>query len=572
MARRVLSWALVMVVAWTVGPVSAQQAVSPLKAIPGDVAVVVRVKGFKATLDKVAALADAVEAGRGQMVKLGGGAIGIGLKNHTMEGVDLAGDFYIAVFVEKDAAPGIVFIVPGKDLPAMKEALGEEVTFTESGKHGIYSEDEDLITDIKDQLKSKEKDSFADEIDAKSLAAMNRGDVSVFVNVPALLEVYKDELAQAKMLIEGIKDQEPPTATPGINIAALMGKLQVITEQLVQAVEDHEGITIALTVTDKDIVIEEFFKLDDESDSGKSLKSGTGSDMPLLNSLPADSLGYFAVQTDFTKMMAWSMDLVESIIEDEKMLAAIKGSMAEMKTIKFNGMAGSFNMGKPTGGVVNMVNLLSVDDPKKVRSLTQKYAGVLKEFEANGTKTEMTYKADAEKVGTTSIDLMNSKITISDDAPNAEQQRMMMKAMYGEEGTSTRTAYLKDKIVQTTGGGKAAMEAALKSVEGASRVVSPGLQSVKTKLGTKPNFVGLIDIAGIAVKSLGLAKEFGGENLPFNPDDITKGLSLKPSYIGFGIEVQDAAISVKTVIPVEQIKSLVQLGMKAQKAVQGVGN
>jgi len=568
MARRALSWALVLVVAWTARPVAAQNA-SPLKAIPGDAAVVLRVKGYQGALNKVAALADAVQSGTGQTVKTFGGMIGAGLKNPTLEGVDIAGDFFVAVFVEKDEQPGIVFVVPGKDLDAMEEALGDEVTFIKQGKHGVYSDDEELIKAVEEQQKSKEKDSIADSIDAKSMEVLNRGDISVFVNVPALLEVYKDEFEQAKGLIGGIKDQQPPGDAPaGVNMAAMMEKMQEFANTLLQAIEDHEGISLAVTFTDKDVVIEEYFKLEEDSDSGKALKAGTGSDQSLLNSLPADSLGYYALQCDISKFMAWGMDMAQSVITDEKILESLKGANSELKNLKFNGMAGAINLGNSDAGRLQAVTLISMNDPKKFRALTQKYSEAMKEVEANGVKTEMTYKADAEKVGTTSIDVATGKITISDDAPNADQQRAIMKAMYGDGGMTTRSAFLKDKVVQVIGS-KSSMEAALKAAEGASRTPAASIQAVRAKLGTKPNFVGLVDLANVVVKGLGIAKDIAGDQLPIDPDDITKGLTIKPSYLGFGIEVQDAAVSVKTVLPVDQIKSLVQIGMKAQAAQAG---
>jgi hypothetical protein len=219
--------------------------------------------------------------------------------------------------------------------------------------------------------------------------------------------------------------------------------------------------------------------------------------------------------------------------------------------------------------MLNVVSLFGVSDPKAFRGLMQKNAAAFKEVEANGTKTETTYKPDAEKIGSTSIDVLTGKITVSDDAPGAELTKTMMLALYGEDGPTTRTAYLKDKVLQLMGGTKADMEAALKSAEATSRTPSAAIQAVRSKLGTKPNFVGLIDIASLAVKGLAIAKDFGGDELPIDPDQITKGLTIKPSYLGFGVEVQDAAVSVKTVLPVDQIKSLVQIGMKVQGARNG---
>lgn len=569
MARRVLSWALVLVMAWAARPAAAQME-SPLKAIPSEAAVVVRVKAFQGTLNKLASLADAVQPGAGQTVKVGGGFAGALLKNPVLEGVDQAGDFYLAVFVSKEEAPGLVFIVPGKDLDAMEEALGEKITFVKSGKYGIYSEDEDLANSCKEQLASKEKDSLADEIDEKSLAALNRGDVSVFVNVPALLEVYKDEFQQVHGLLEALQGQKPEGDTPGVNLDAAMERVQEIAKGLIQAIEDHEGITVALSVTDKDLVIEEFFKVGEDSETGKLLKAGTVSEAPLLNSLPADAIGYYGVQFNVSELMAWGLKFAEDVITDEKASEAIKSAKSELKGIKFTGLAGAVNLADSSDeGLLRLVNLIATDSPAKFKSLTKKYAESVKEMDSNGVKTEVTYKADAEKVGKTSIDVMSAKITVSDDAPGADEQKAMLKIIYGEDGATTRTAYLKDKIVQTTGGGKAAIEAALKAVETPPK--STSLQAVKAKLGSKPCFVAFVDIATLAVKGMNVAKSINEEAVPFDVDAITKDLELKPSYLGFGIEVQDAAVSLKTVLPVDQIKSLVKIGMRVQ-AVQNGGS
>jgi hypothetical protein len=615
MVRRALSWALVLVLAYTTGPLFAQakappakaapakaapkaaaaaetktatkvappatatktaaaapaaaRGVSPLKAIPGDAAVVLRINGFQGLLKKVAALADAVQPGTGATVQFGGAAAGGVISNPTLDGVDLDGEFFLAIFAEKEKQPGMVFIVPGKDLPAMKEALGDSVSFVESGKHGIYSSDEELINAVKEQVKSKENDSLADAIDAKSGAVLNRGDVSVFVNVPHLLQVYKDEFAQAQGAIENIgKTERPANAPPGVNWEALMGFAQTFTGKLLKAVEDHDGITIALSFTDKDVVIEKFFKLDDKSDTGKSLKGGTGSEMPLINSLGADSMGYFSLQCDLNSLTTQLLELGSTVIEDEKVKATLKDFLKEISAVKFNGVAGTFNLdSSKTDGAMRVVSLANVSDPQKIRSLAKKYADELKVIEANKVKTEVTYTSDAEKIGTTSIDQTTSKITIADDAPDAEKQKKMMKFMYGDGPIVTRLAFLKDKIVQTAGGDKSAMEAALKALD--SKTSSAQIQAARTKLGAKPNFVGLVDMANLALQGMLMAKQTEGDNLPFDPEAIASGLTLKPSYIGFSVEVEDAAVSLKTVVTLDQIKSIAQLvkkGMASQQA------
>ncbi|MDB5388060.1 MAG: hypothetical protein JWM11_3706 [Planctomycetaceae bacterium] len=614
MFRRALSWALVFVVAYTAGPLFAQAKTppkpaaaagqtkaapkaapaaetktapkaaegktvgkpapaaatkSPLKAIPGDAAVVLRIKGFQTVVNKVAALADAVQPGSGQSVKFGSNLVGGLISNPTLEGIDQEGEFFLAVFTEKEKQPGLVFVVPSKDLPAMKEALGDAVSFVEVGTHGVYSSDEELINAVKEQIKSKENDSLADAIDGKSAAVMNRGDVSVFVNVPHLLEIYKNEFAAAQGQIENIgKTERPANAPPGMNWDAIMAAVQTFTGKLVKAIEDHDGITISLAFTDKDVVIEKFFKLDDKSETGKSLKGGTGSDMPLLNSLPAGSMGYYSIQCDLSSLTTQLLEFSATVIEDEKVRTSLKDFLKEIGSVKFNGVAGAFNiLGNSTDGAFRMVNVVNVSDPQKVRTLSKKYAETLKVFEANNTKTEMTYKSDAEKIGANSIDQTISKITISDDAPDAEKQKKMMKFMYGDGPIVARLAYLKDKLIQTAGGGKEAMESALKSLD--SRTSTAAIQAARYKLGAKPNFVGLIDMANLALQGMKIAKDADENALPFNPDAIAKDLVLTPSYIGFALEVEDAALSMKTVVTLDQIKSIAQLVKKTMAAQQG---
>jgi len=546
------------------------QAKSPLTAIPGDAAILVRVSGFQGLLKKVAGLADAVKPGTGATVQFGGAAVGGLISNPTLDGVNLDGEFFLALFLDKEKAPGTVFIVPAKDLPAMKETLGDSVSFVEVGEHGVYSSDEELVNSIKAQIKSKEKDSLSDLIDPQSLAALKRGDISVFVNVPALLEIYQDEFAQAQGAIENIGNTErPENAPPGMKWDAIMSTVQSFVGKLVEAIEDHNGITIAVSITEKDVVIEQYFKLNNESDTGKALKGGTGSEMSLINSLPAGSLGYYSLQCDLNSLTEKLLEFSAAVIEDEKTQASLKDFVKEMQSVKFNGAAGAINFNQPGSdnpGAFRMVNVVNVSDPQKIRGLTKKYADSVKEFEANFTKTEMTYKPDAEKIGTTSIDHTISKVTISDDAPDADKQKKMIQYMYGEGPVTARSAYLKDRIIQTAGGGKASMEAALKSVD--SRTTTPEIAAARAKLGKTPNFVGLIDLANFTIQGMKIAQAMEGA-LPFDVDAISEGLTLTPSYVGFAVEVEDAAVSLKTVVTLGQIKNFVKLGEKISQAQQG---
>ena len=196
-----------------------------LDAISTDASVVFRVKKPKATLEKLASLVDLVQPGFGGQVRTNGMAIGAAIANPTLAGVDMDNDWWVAVFASADSTePVIVYVIPGTDLKAMKEALGDEVQFIEHETWGVYTSDEDTAKDIAALLKGEGDDeSISTEMDKESTTAFNKGDLSVFVNISQLTEEYKDQLTAAQDKLKEALDNIPEeaTAAQGINSEAL---------------------------------------------------------------------------------------------------------------------------------------------------------------------------------------------------------------------------------------------------------------------------------------------------------------------------------------------------------------
>lgn len=566
MLRRWLSLGCVWVFFVALAPLSAAE--GPLDVFTSDAAVIVRLKNVKGTTGKLAKLADAVVKGTGQQVQFGAGAIGTQINNPTLEGVDLAGDFYIAVYIAKEAAPAIAFGIPATDLEAMQEAVGDEVTFIPVGdKFAVYTADEELGEALKKQVDAEEG-AITDAIDEKSAAAFNRGDLSVFVNVPSLLETFADEIALAQGGLEAIGQQEiPEGAIPGVDGAAALKLGQGILQGILQFVLDHEGITITLAINEKDVVIEEFFKVGDESETAKFLASNPGSDLKVLGQLPVGSLGYFGVHGNVNGFMDWALDAAKIAIKDENALNALEGMQKDMAGLKFGSMAGTFNLGAAETGMFHMSTVMELSDPKKMQAIQKKYGAAMANVEQNGLKPHIETKTGAEKIGTTAVDLTTVTYEVEEGNAQGEQALAMIKMMYGSETITTRQAYLKDKVVQTVGGGKASMETLLKSLESKTRATG-SVESVRAKLGTKSNFVGLIDLANAIVQGMDAASNVAPIPLPLDSDQL-KGLKSAPSYIGASVALEEGAISVKTVIPLEQIQSLAKVGMALGQAAQG---
>ena len=549
----------------------AMAADSPLDIFPGHTTVVVRVKGVKGTIDKAAAYADAVVPGTGQQLKFGAGLIGAGIKNPTLEGVDLAGDLWVGVLANKEGEPALAFGVASSDLAALEGALGEEVTFIKAGsKHGIYTDNEEFGEALEAGAKGGDDfESMADAIDEKSLAVFNKGDISIFVNIPAILEMFEAEVEMAGGLVETITQQEiPAEAAPGVNMPAIMEMMQGFAKGALQFVKDHEGITITATVSAKDIVIEEYFKVGDDSESAKLLAKHPGGDMAVLGALPADSLAYFGVQCNTAGFMKWAMEMSKAAISDEKALETIDTMTEEFAKLKLGGFAGSANLGTKETGLMHMVSVMETPDAKKLQAINTKYQKSLSGLELGGMKANITVKAGAEKAGSTPIDVVTIKYEAGEDStPQAEMSLKMMETMYGSKGLTQRIAYLDKYMVQSVGGTLANMEAVIKGLSSSKATGSAALQATRAKLTPKANFIGMVDLPTAALKILRLVTEM--EELPLPNAEMLKevatAVNVKPSYAGVSLNVGDGAVHVKSVIPVEQAQGIAKIVMTVMK-------
>ncbi len=132
--------------------------------------------------------------------------------------------------------------------------------------------------------------------------------------------------------------------------------------------------------------------------------------------------------------------------------------------------------------------------------------------------------------------------------------------MFGSEGIQSRIVYLDDKYLQTTGGGREAMAAALDQLDSGK---DNGLDSHREGLPARGNLIFLGDIASTIVRSLSLAAAI--PNLPFPLDrDALEQLDLENSYISFVASSESDGLRFQTHVPVEQIRSAFDIGMMFQ--------
>lgn len=537
----------------------------PLEAISSDAGVVIRLKAWSATSEKLKAFAAAAGPLASEMIKSKAAGIGSLISNEKLAGVDQSADWWVAIYPRPlDEQSQTVFIVPATDLKQLKAAVGERMKFREFGKYAIYTTDGDAADLTAARIKGDGK-SIAGLIDKESTALFDRGDVSAFVNVNRFAAVYREDLEQLKEALPQLLDlfsQGLPGA-PGLDIERTGGALRDTVQAITQGINDTQSITIAATIDPDGIYCEDLLQFAANSKTDVFSQQFTPKKMNLLQLMPVGAIGYLAApgSVDMLAQLARQM-LGGEAAADEKTQQMLAKTVEEMKKLRIGTLAASLSLGNLETGVTRTVVATEVDKPEKLRELTNatlKGTGAVQV--APGIKQTVEVKPDAEKFEELSVDHFKVSVEATDDAdPDVAQALAIGSQLLGSEGQLTRVAYLQDKVVQTSGGGRKTMEEALAALDkldlAAGRQES--FQQVCEKLGEQNNLIALADLPGAVAKVIDMVLESGIFPIPID-DQAIKDLKLRPSYVGVSLATERQGVRVRTYLPTQQVAGIAGL-------------
>lgn len=532
-------------------------AAGPLDLIPENASVVVRLKNPEATLGKVVGYVNAGAPGFGIVVASQISQLGVAISNTTLGGVDMRKDWYIAVFVQKNAAPAIAFIIPTNDEEALKEAVGSNFTFVTSGSWVAYSE-ESAATELIEQCKAGKSKPIA--MEKRSGLLCEESDLSIFVNAAKLREIYAEELVQAdKQIDDGIEALKALTEgaaaqAPGINLGAIFEMYGRAGHHLLQGVRDSDAFTIGVKVSNDALTIDELLVIAADSQTDKVLQVNQPNELTVLSKLPQNRLGYFAVHGDMQGMIEWSIQSSLSFFEgNEELQKKVKTLVGEMKDIKLGAIGGTFSLNPPSDeGVVSGVFVTEVTPTDKWRSLSRRMSQDLK-LDLPGVKQEITIKENVEKHGDSTVDLVNFKQEIDENAPGATEQKLIMDVAYGKNGMTQRLSSTKTHAVQTIGGGSDEMKGALAAIDQINSTPNAVSKSRARQLA-KANVLGMIDLPNTALKVALVWSELASKGtvpppqIPL-PEKQLKALKVDPSFITFAIGTEPQGLRIRTEVP-----------------------
>lgn len=557
------------------GPVFGQ-AKGPLEAVGTDAAAVLRLKNPKATIDKVADLVDAAKEGFGGQVRTQAGAVGLLISNPTLAGVDMEQDWYVAVYVPQGADkatddPEVVFIIPATDLKAMKEGLDPELKFEEHGKYGVYTLGTKAANAVQSRLKGTGK-SIASLADTGAKTVFEKGDISLFLNVPLLRTVYADEVEQffqqARQTLANLP--EAPGGPQGID-PKLIGEVGgVVLKGLEDAKGDLTGCTIGLNIAKTGILFEDLLGFVPGSAADRFLARHKPAAFDALAKFPEDLQAYGGVSIDLPELASLGARMMQG---NNRVNAAAKEAMDTLSKVKAGPTMGSFALGSMTEGIMRMTTLMELADVATLKTATRKVQQAFPDgLEiGNGLKQKYDLTVDGETIGGEKADVLKMEMEIDPNDPQGAMVAQVMGIMYGPEGLVTRSIFQKDRMLSTTGGGAEAMEALLTSLKGTPRTESPAGKT-RAYLGSQANVLGLMDLPGTVAKALRIVGEsdIGKMFLPLDEDTL-ESLVLPSSFSGLSLVAEPAGVRTRTVMPVEQIRGILTLVEVFTKLQAGMG-
>jgi hypothetical protein len=549
-----------------------------LDAVSSEASLVIRFKSPKASIEKIAELVDLVVPGAGDHIRQEQGKLGEAISNAELKGVNMEADWFVAMYTDEDPDdksgnddPTFLFIIPGTDLKAMKEGVGSSFKFIEHGKFGVYTSDEATFKAATGRIKGEGK-SISTLIDKDSNAVFESGDLSVFLNVKQLLVDYKDEIADFKEKSKQQLENLPADNPAGINPAQITEVANVAIKLISEGLEDTTSCTIAAQVSKAGLSFEDLVKVKSGSATDKFLAKSPAGALASLSQLPSGFLAYYGLtwdSSDFVKLSQWAQGLNTAMKpEVTKELNAV---LAEAAKVKVSSKVGTFGLGDGDEGVVRTVGITEVDNPAKMRELSEKTIKIMQKVDTPNVKQTVDYKKDSEKIGKNSADVVSVKMEFGDGTdPGSQMAARGIALLFGNEGITTRSVYLKDRIIETVGGGKQAMTDALAAQEAKSSSTKSAAEQARAKLGAKANVVFMFDLPNTIAKILDLVVQAQVLPLPLDANQV-KELQSKPSYFGISAGTEPQGLRVKTVVPVEQMQGMAKIVMFVQQLLGGFG-
>jgi hypothetical protein len=555
-------WRVLCAVLLFCSAVSANAQENPLELYTGDVDLIIRLREPDQAVTKVVKLVNKVQPGAGDLLEAqGAAALGALISNPGLTGVDQSRDWYAGVyFQEEGKAPLVVFAIPALRTEDLVSALGPRMKTKVEGRMVLYTDGEEIPT-------GPSALSTARKMDETTTKALTTGDLSVYVNVDHLSQVYDEQIELFKdKVLEGLNQLRFAQPQSGIDMNVIVEMYGTIAEGFFQGLEDSENSVISISLSDTDVFVRSTVAFATDSAASKLLAKNPTSEMPQLNKLPANLPYYYGLSVDLKDLTQWGMKLTAGMTEDKAAAENIEAATKKLEPVSFGRLVGAFDIAESPVGAFRGYSLMEAQPIDIVKTAFREISNAMSTFDSKAFKQTATIQVDAETYGNEKADVVTIKQEISPESDPGGIQTLIQNVMFGESGMESRTVYRKDTYAQTVGGGEKAMKDLLKALDGTR---TNNLVKYREGLMPQANFYQFVDLAGLIGKGLKTASQVEGFPLPINKQ-MVDSLGLQPSYIGVAAGSVPNRANFELRIPVEQIVGIAKLSVMIGASAQGM--
>lgn len=534
---------------------AAYAADSPLAQISRDADVVIRIRQFDGTVEKVAALVNSVQPGFGDMISQNAPAFGLAISNPGMTGVDRSKDFYLCLFMREEGEPKALFAIPTTDGEALSKALPGNFEAQVRDDWVFYADKDHGVPEV-----AGESDSLATvlEGDAKAAKVFANSDIGLHVNIDHIAAIYDTKLQQGRELFETQLQQG--LNTPGVtNPEAVVGVLKAEVELAFKLLDETESLTLGLTPSADQLQVDNLLEFAEGSDVAKFIAGQPKSKFPGISKLAAGLPAYVGMSGDMVQVTELGMQIAGSMFEGTGMKEGMKEYAEVLKKNDTHSGVASFDLAGGEQGLIRSSVLFETKGASDLLTASRAFYDKVQEMKVGDVTTKLEVAQSAETIGTRKVDVVTTTQEVDASSPSAEMVKKMNTILYGADGIQTRMVSLADGLLLTQGGNKESMEAALNAYDSSNNT----LAEVRQDLPAEAHLLVLLDLPGLIANGMLAATTIPDAPVPFSKESV-EALQITRSYLTVTAVGGEDSMHVTTRIPVAQFQGIMKMVMFGQ--------
>jgi hypothetical protein len=578
---------------------------SPLSFIPGDAAIVLRLKSIRPVLKAVLPwFPQKMRDDAKNVLTTAWKALG--------PDVLVADESWLVVFPIPDRDPISVYIIRTSEPGGPKTIVPPDRHAKFAGWE-IQADTAEIAARFKECRAGKIK-SLAATMKPPARELFEKGTVaSLFVDGVKLRAAWRKEIDEFKRSVSAYLQealappagpaavaapQRAPAAAanqpaPNANNAGnagwmngdpqLLAAVQILWQAAEHLIEETDTLTIGLTADDQQTELQALLAVAANSPTDRFLARHPPSEMQALAHLPTGALAYFGVAGDLAELTRWLAQFnLSSLLRPFAARQAIDQRLQSVPLGKVEGYYGSLGFDEALAGPAESTLVLEGRSNEQAREFENRLIELTSASDRSSKSppaTRGSVRRRAETIAGQSVDLATWETPDGSGPDTNESGRAVLKAIYGTNPLQeTRVTSLANLALLSQGGGRRAMLALLHNFQSSDGAVKVrGWRSARERLGSKVNLVVLLDLPRslfVAMKfmtSLGMGGGLNDRAIAeaWEKNSLHLIHSHEPTYTGLSVAFEPQSVRFTVRIPREQVFgvfSLVQLMIDALEA------